>query len=654
MNEKGMSVVDLQTLKECVAWRQIANQTIHDLNLTVLVGHDYLLLSWHDFARALLQKGVIQTLLGNPGAAAHVFQLSPYYSVVNTILQSTAVYIYTLDLSYDAEAVRNNTQSVLHWVAHTKIPVLGFTLMSVLSEEARNQSVAEAQVVALQVRGVRAISNLLKGGNIAPYTNIPFTHLHPLKPGFDDHPDPQSAETNPKPPNPASSGFSTPDLNRPLKPMGSNQKLHRRRLMEASTAVQQYSSLTAYFGPNADPGLGVLADLWTQGPIGWPPNFASLLDETNLCSAATTIITLTIEAFTVVSQFYTMFANREPYTSMYSNKGMYSKPNIDAPTFPPSLTPPQPVVYTGDVAGDFFTWITHGIITPLTGISKGSLVAFMSRSTSPQYYTLGRIAKDVLVCDFESTTVCSRHSRNIFMAIFFAILFYVIVDVVLGVVGMRAISGFILLSIPLIAQYLAYGISPMCSPQIAVCLVDDIITGVRTLLPGKIIWPNALQHFPACLGPTWIEIQAWEKNQSLPKPKLMFKGPPGFNFVRPGTFTCLRSCHEAPMRFSSWESNLAWIACSVAPSSCQNISLPFFPLFSESTANYTKTLASGDDDLIAAHTFCNIFTTARLLPFFLVLIIALCIFVAVLSIPFVFLASTMQFLVQLVIYSHTE
>jgi len=132
-----------------------------------------------------------------------------------------------------------------------------------------------------------------------------------------------------------------------------------------------------------------------------------------------------------------------------------------------------------------------------------------------------------------------------------AFVMYAVMATVFGYLNLPAVGTLFLIAAPVIAFYLSYGFSPACVPMIPTCLLQDVIDVVQIIAPAKLIWPNTLQYYYRCLGPTWIERDAAASNgTSLPQAT----PHPDFPNIRPGTSDCLRSCRAEQFYFCSWES----------------------------------------------------------------------------------------------------
>jgi hypothetical protein len=612
MRDSDMSLTDIHTLKSCLEWRRIANRTIHDLNLTELVGHDYLLLSVHDFARALGQKGVVGSLVVHPEAVFHAFQLSPYYAPFESVVRSVALYFYARNESVYPDTLVNET---------TKLLVGWFE---------QNRTLPDAP----EVRVAMELANTFRGA-VHMYSPVRIDDSPPVFAGSESKLNlllkSESASAAPAVhPRPAS--VENHDTRRLLE------------FAEATADAKRYSSLTAYYGANVDPSLApILADIWTQGPIGWPPNFDAWGVGSSSCVAATSALSVVYESSRVVGKFY----GSDAYRSKLTISSWSVQDNLP-PLGAPASNNTSPPVYTGDASADVFVWAAD-----LIGLHRESVQSFFSSSSHADHYTLGRVVKELLVCDFESTTLCTKHSRHIFMAVIVSVLLYVVVAFVLGMIRLTALSNLLIVVIPTMVIYLAYGVSPSCFPQVPVCMLGDIIDGLGRFLPAKVAWPVALLYYPTCLGPTWREVEELKAN-GMPIPSWQKYRNVSHPTVKPMTYECLRPCSGEPFNFVRWESNVAWVVCSVAPSSCANLTIPLFPAFGAEVIRLSGVRAQSNPDTMNAYEFCNAFTFARVWPYVVILLLLVYLVLAALSIPITLVGAVGDLIVSSVSYSHAQ
>lgn len=78
--------------------------------------------------------------------------------------------------------------------------------------------------------------------------------------------------------------------------------------------------------------------------------------------------------------------------------------------------------------------------------------------------------------------MCSRHSRNILMSFVVSYLIYWFVTTALSFLGIQGISYLAWILVPILAMWLAYGVSPICFPMIPTCLMEDLINVTKVRL----------------------------------------------------------------------------------------------------------------------------------------------------------------------------
>lgn len=80
------------------------------------------------------------------------------------------------------------------------------------------------------------------------------------------------------------------------------------------------------------------------------------------------------------------------------------------------------------------------------------------------------------------------------MGIVVAVLIYLAVDFAASFVGLRPLVGATAwATIPALAMWLSYGVSPMCLPMVPTCMVQDVISLVEVVVPHSIVWPQVMK-----------------------------------------------------------------------------------------------------------------------------------------------------------------
>lgn len=256
-------------------------------------------------------------------------------------------------------------------------------------------------------------------------------------------------------------------------------------------------------------------------------------------------------------------------------------------------------------------------------------------------------------CNFDEVMMCSGHERNVVISIVITYIFYLFISTILSSVGIRGLNIVLWLMIPAIGMWLAYGMSPLCSPMLPTCLIQDVISSVQIILPSRIVWPSSLQAYPGCIGPTKGEIlSAIESGYPVPNVSSL----PMIDGIDRGSKGCMLSCRDDPFNFRSWESSLSWIVCGIDPIGCRNLDIPYFPSFRGSIVNHTMVLNSTSEDaidLMESFNLCFWLTIAQSIPYMFLMIAMAIASLFVLQLPIIIVAAGTQFLMQAFAYTHS-
>ena len=119
------------------------------------------------------------------------------------------------------------------------------------------------------------------------------------------------------------------------------------------------------------------------------------------------------------------------------------------------------------------------------------------------------------------------------------------------------------------------------------------------------------------------------------------------------------SCRSEPFYFTSWQSTLAWVVCTLNPETCPSLQIPYYPDFVQFALNYsTVILAAREEsnpravDVNAAYTFCFWMTIAQALPYIILLVTIILFIIVAVRVPFQVAAAGMQCLVQAICFTH--
>lgn len=316
-----------------------------------------------------------------------------------------------------------------------------------------------------------------------------------------------------------------------------------------------------------------------------------------------------------------------------------------------------PAGRAGDWIANLYHFIGDNFLVQYLGIRPSDVQAFFvsGKGVPRDQLTLGNLAYELLVCDLESVVLCSKRERNLAISFLYAYVAYLAASTVFSLLNVRGVNTVLFLLLPFFTFWLAYGISPACTPMVPTCLFTDAMGVVRAVLPGKIIWPDALQFYPRCVGPSWIDEELARRNGDPPPTA---QPDPRFPNIEPGSADCMLPCTGAPFHFTSWESTAAWVACGVDPVGCAGLSVPYFPEFRNAALNFSSVLleadASGDMDRVHAFSFCFWMTFARAMPAVVIVLVASYAIFAALRVPMILVTAGVQLAAQAVAYSHVD
>lgn len=277
----------------------------------------------------------------------------------------------------------------------------------------------------------------------------------------------------------------------------------------------------------------------------------------------------------------------------------------------------------------FYTFFGNNILENVFGLTPNNFYTFFtSKNVTRTSLTFQTIVKEMLVCDFESVVLCTRYDRNIIMSFFITLLLYIALSTILSAIGLGSLNTLLAVAAVYVVFWLSYGMAPTCAPLLPACLIEDIINGVTRLIPTTIVWPQALiVNSSECSSHN------------------------GTQTTRP---QCMRSCRESPFLFRSWESNIAWFACSIDPVSCTSLNIPYFPDLNAAVHNHSIVLLSNNTDTVNAFSFCAWITLAQILPWIWIMLIVVYALTTAISLPISLISLLLQTLTQVLAYTHTD
>jgi hypothetical protein len=637
----SLSVTEEAHLDSCVRARQLGSHTINTLNLTHLQDYDHFLMSFTDFVSVASRRGVLRQLLSTNGLTRFVVTQSsffkPWLSACRRLIEAGVV-MFVDRPEYSQRNITNN------WSPNRT----NFTDQGWYAELVSAQTMATHLIDPFATRDMDI--QLLEEKIHLPDKKIISSIIFDLATKI------------------------TQEME-PTEPSKSN-----RRLLQ-DDAVFRFSALTAATkGWSNIPLANSMADNWLEGPFGWPPKIDDQYwSDSESCTAAQITLGVLSDSGAVLNSFFRGYKNS---TDQLTWGVMENIPTTYTGTMPqgivfnttlPALAPAQPRVVNGsDWPSTFFVFMGETVLQNYFGWSTDAIVDFFT--TKPDIprdvLTARNIVKDMLMCDFESVMLCSRHNRRIFVSLVISYIFYLIVAVLAGLAGFPGIADMVFYTIPFITLWLSYGLSPVCLPMIPTCILSDIIESVQIAMPAKITWPDTLQIYPGCIGPKWYD------------PNATIVTPPQFANVTRGSSSCMKSCKVSflfspqttmhvysrlfifqgpPFYFTSWESSLAWVACTLNATSCTSLQIPYFPNVSEQVQQYSQVLLAAQNtadiasvDRTAAYTFCFWMTIAQAVPYVILGLGLLLLAITLVQLPTMIASTAIQCIVQAVVYTHVD
>jgi hypothetical protein len=366
------------------------------MNLAIrrLEGHDNFLMSFTDFAIVVSERGVLQQLINTTGLVQFLITQSrlakPWISIVRSIMQSAAV-VFEEKLQ---SLPRNLTNVTFLDPADFLVLVqaIGMHLLDPLSTQN-----ADIRMYMDRV-GLPDVS-----GFTLPILDTLSTQNADIRMYMDRV------------------GL-LPTLDTTVLP----SRTHGRTLMQLDESGSRYSSLTAATDGFSNIPLGSsLADNWLEGSFGWPPNINSQYwNGDQKCTAAQVALDIMGESGLVMDNFFDNYATsrRELSWSIVQNI-----PTVYNGTLPVGFKYPanwSNVSFTlstpgTDWASVFFQFVAQNVVEQYLGITTDKIVLFFTTlpAIPRDILTARNLAKDMLMCDFESVMLCSRHNRCVFSVV---------------------------------------------------------------------------------------------------------------------------------------------------------------------------------------------------------------------------------------------
>ena len=213
------------------------------------------------------------------------------------------------------------------------------------------------------------------------------------------------------------------------------------------------------------------------------------------CLPAQVALSTGLQVVHVVGTYYTKFeninANRNLTSSLWA-----VLPNIQ-------LSQLSSVKFS-DVAAwasysDFAVRTTLGLFS----LTPDDMVAlFTYTSTQNNYFTVDYVVRSLTSCDFPSLMYCQNHTRDFLYSLVLGLLMYMGAAALASYIGLPVLGTLVFYSIPIMALWYSYGVTPTCFPMVPPCLTDDILSRLNSLFPLTTSLPTALMcdpPSPSCL-----------------------------------------------------------------------------------------------------------------------------------------------------------
>jgi hypothetical protein len=398
------------------------------------------------------------------------------------------------------------------------------------------------------------------------------------------------------------------------------EKTHQRNLLtfqDMMDDVKTYSTQLA-LGDGATQLMGgTLSDAFVSIPN--TPITSFDLE----CGPAWTLATLIVDSFKLVGAYFSTMKAAPPHVerdvllSLPEFGTKYRNPDTN---HPPIINPRQ-----NSIAGD----IGRSIFENLFGIDPNYVLDVFDGVPD--------IAKRFMTCDINSVMFCSEFRYSLLSSgIVVATVLY-IGGVIFSSIGVPFVWTAIgLIYVPTVLFY-SLGYSPLCAPMIPTCIGDEIISMFDTMLPVRVQWPQALQQSANCID--------------------------NINIT---TSECIVSCSAHPFNFRGVSQGTAWVVCELNIDACisahnwlQTQSFAATPdaiLYDLSSALWRShvVITQADADMVTAYRVCATFTSWRLVP--LIILVVICIYTipVVIMMPLQLMFSGIKMLFDVLSMSHTH
>ncbi|NBV32053.1 MAG: hypothetical protein EBR93_05915, partial [Bacteroidetes bacterium] len=238
---------------------------------------------------------------------------------------------------------------------------------------------------------------------------------------------------------------------------------------------------------------------------------------------------------------------------------------------------------------DTFSWILTQVVRYTFG--------WMGISPNGVFAGIQSFAQDFkssFQCDLQAVQTCNQWKVHVIHATIIYGGIFVVLWTLFSSLGMGFVFSLATPILILIVWGTCYKYYWSCIPMIPVCLVEDFISGIRSIFPRELWIPGALTQ-TGCTP-----------HSTLPSP------------------ACIKRCSSEPVSFNSWMAPVAWWAAELDISSTAWVR--WMPGGNEDQYILEQQLRlsifdSDDEDLKSANRICTLFTLHMTLPYIFVILL---------------------------------
>jgi hypothetical protein len=388
----------------------------------------------------------------------------------------------------------------------------------------------------------------------------------------------------------------------------------------------------------------VLADL-TQPELvqTWPPTYV-YWDMTDQCPVFENTWGVVARSSNLLYKFYT---NQKPESKEVVRDIVSAFPDLSSKAYNISYENVARKALDGN--STFLEWAQN------TTLSYGEYFGFTEELVAGIAHRTPDLLADFFTCDVEAVMFCSKQRVSLIASAIVVGVFTLLISLAMsyvlpsGIVNVVATAMFVATT-----MYYAFGVSPVCSPMVPTCVVDELVQLVDTVFPQSVMMPMALEKTPGC-AEHYFDLR--NSNTSVPNPA-----------------DCVVQCSDEPFRFTDWYSNVAWFMCDfgLEQDSCDSArewiqtsdDLPaqgLNLLWGTETTNEilnalwrsSVVLKSKDENMISAYRWCSVITSWHVAPYLFLLIPIVSVIPFLFVVLFSFFTGLLRVLLAILAMSHS-